>query len=261
MATKRGLEPGRARGRRAGGDHPGADPEPGQLTRSGSWRPTRPGRCRPARSNSKTRRATSPVEAIAITTTGSAAGAGPRPGGSSPSRRARRRRHRDQVGDLGQRRGRLPHRLVDLATQLRELQLDPRLPRRRPRFQQQVDVTPVSGVGRDPPRRGVRMGQIARRLEQRQLRPHRRGPPLDLGHLGHLFRRHRPRRREIRIDDQLQNQFLSLGEHASHLRKRRTAPARGLPTSSSSASALRMIVVSPCCGHRVDRRPGRRRPP
>ena len=193
------------------GDHPGADPEPAEalVQVAGATHSTRPWST--GRSILEDAPTTSPLEAIAITTTRF----GCRRSTSTRwivvvAAELRRRRHRDQVGDLGERRRRLPHRLVDLAAQLREPQLDPSLPGRLARFQQQVDITPVAGVGRDAAGRGVRMGQVALRLEQRQLRPHRRGPPLDPRHLGDFFRGHGPRRREIGIDDQLENEFLPL---------------------------------------------------
>ena len=105
---------------------------------------------------------------------------------------------RHQVGDLGQRRRRLPHRVVHLPPQPRQLQLDPGVGGRRARRDQHVDIAPVAGIGGNPPGRGMRMGQIPRSLKGRQFRPHSGGSPLNLGPLSDLLRRNRLRRPEIR---------------------------------------------------------------
>ena len=136
----------------------------------------------------------------------------------------RRGRHRDQVGDLRQRRRRLPHRLVDLAPQPRELELD--RGRRHRRLHQRFDVEAVAGIGRHPAGRGVGMGQVAGRLQRRQLGPHRRGAPLDLRPLGDLFRTDRTCRRQVGVDHQLQDQLLAFTQQATDSRRAGTRPRR-----------------------------------
>ena len=218
-ATKLGLDPAQLGVGEAAGDHPRADAEAGQglvqvaggpLDQAGVDRRGRTRR--PAGRRRRSRRSRSPRPWCGCRRRTStrwivAAEAG-----------RRRRRHRDQVGDLGQRRRRLPHRLVDLAPQPRELQLDlASRPAARP--------TPATGrrSGGSRSRSGTRPAEVCGWVRypsassSGQLRPHGRRPPVDLGPLGHLLRRHRLGRRQVGVDDQLQDQLLSLGKHARSL--------------------------------------------
>ena len=181
--------------------------------------PSRPGRCRRAWSKSKTRRATSPLEAIAITTTRF----GLQPQHLDPVDR-RRQAGAGAVAIATRSVTRASAVVVSriassTSRRSRESSSSARGGRRRAAGQQQVDVAAVAGVGRHPPRRGVGMGQEALCLQRRQLGPHRRRPPLHLRPLSDLFRRHRLRRSQVRVDHQPQNQFLPLGKHAPKSRR------------------------------------------
>ena len=85
----------------------------------------------------------------------------------------RRRDEREQPRHLRQHLGRRLERLLDLGARGGQVERELGRPRLLPR-EQPVDVDAVAGLGRDAPRRGVRMREQAAPLELRQLRAHGR---------------------------------------------------------------------------------------
>ena len=85
----------------------------------------------------------------------------------------------------------------------------------RPRLEpieQPVDEEPVAGVGRNPPRRRVRMREQPLLLEHGQLVAHRRRGDREPGPLDERLRPDRRPGRDVLLDDAGEDQLLPLGE-------------------------------------------------
>ena len=105
-----------------------------------------------------------------------------------------------------------------------------------------VDVVAVAPVGRDPARRGVRLGDVALPLEQRHLVAHGGRRNAETGRVGDGLRADRLRRVDVLLDDRAQHRrlaFVELG-HA-------------LPLAAVSTQWYRV----PACRATPDRRRGR----
>ncbi len=161
-------------------------------------------------------------------------------------RRGRRGgRKREQVGHPRELGRRLPHRLVDLAAHLTEVEARPHR-REDPRAgcEQRVGVEAVGGIGRDPPGGGVRMIEVAVALELGELGPDGRRTPLDVQALRDRLRSDGASRLEVRVDDQAKNALLALGEHVG--KSRRRLCRHGRPPATGPATAARARL--PRCG-------------
>ena len=91
----------------------------------------------------------------------------------------RRRRDREQVRDLRQRLGGDAQRVVELAAHVRRGRARRGGAALLGRREQAVDEVALAGVGRQPPRRGVRVREQAAGLELRELVADRRGPAVE----------------------------------------------------------------------------------
>jgi hypothetical protein len=148
----------------------------------------------------------------------------------------RRGHHGEQVRDLAERLARGPHRLVDLAAHERQLE---RLARRRALDEQLVDEEAVALVGRDAPRRGVRVREEAVLLQEGELVADRRGPAAEVGVGRQRLRADRNTGTRGALDDLAEDSAPDAGSSSpTESRKRYDA--------STSASALRMIWLPAC---------------
>jgi hypothetical protein len=127
----------------------------------------------------------------------------------------RRRGHqRHEVRDLGEGRGRVANRDIDLAAHPREAQLvggrpwEPLLA-----LEKQLHVEAVAAIGRDPAGGGVRMGEKALVLQAGELGPHGRGAPGDVGAVGERAGADRAPVIHVALDQQSEDLALAFAQH------------------------------------------------
>ena len=137
------------------------------------------------------------------------------PGARRSPRRAGPTTSAASVGHRGEEVRRLMEQLLEPAVGRGE-ELADLLRRRlveRARRGQVIDEVPVALVGRDAPRRRVRLDEVALLLEHGHLVAHGRRRHLDRRHLGDQVRTDRLGRRDVLLHDGTQDRCLPIIEH------------------------------------------------
>jgi hypothetical protein len=139
----------------------------------------------------------------------------------------RGRNQRNEVGDLGERSGRLPDRDVDLAAHAGEAELV-RGPQRQTVLpgEQLLHVEAIASVGGNAAGGGVGVREEALLLEAGELRAHGGGAPVDVRPIGERARADWAPVIDVALDNPSQDLALAFAQHRADDRNVRGWPAR-----------------------------------